>query len=78
MQASSPGTYDSLFLEVGDTTIKHKHWLNLVEEKLANSVKQSEEVGIRQGVPVRVLEALHHLVQPNGHICSSVKVSACS
>jgi hypothetical protein len=53
---------------VGDSTIKHKHWLNLVEEKLANTVKQSKEVGIRHGVPVRVLEALHHLMQPNGYI----------
>lgn len=73
----SPGTYDSLLLEVGDSTIKHKHWLNLVEEKLANTVKQSKKVGVRQGVPVRVLEALHHLVQPNGYIYSFVKVSAC-
>jgi len=74
----SPGTYDSLLLEVGDSTIKHKHWFNLVEEKLANTVKQSKEVGIRQGVPVRVLEALHHLVQPNGYVYGFVKVSACS
>lgn len=74
----SPGTYDSLLLEVGDSTIKHKHWFNLVEEKLANTVKQSKQVGIRQGVPVRVLEALHYLVQPNGYVYGFVKVSACS
>lgn len=75
---ASPGTYDSLLLEVGDSTVKHKHWLNLVEEKLANTVKEPKEVSIRQGVPVQVLEALHNLVQPNRHIYSSVKVSTCS
>lgn len=75
---ASPGTYDSLILQVGDSTIKHKHWLNLVEEKLANTMKQSEEVSIRQRIPMWVLEALHYLVQPNGHVYDSVKVSAYS
>lgn len=75
---ASPGTYDSLFLEVGDSAIKHKYWFDLVEEKLANAVKESEEVSVRQGVPVQVLEALHQLVQPNRYIYISVKVSTCS
>lgn len=75
---ASPGTYNSLLLQVGDSAIKHKHWLNLVEEKLANTVKQSEEVSIRQGIPMWVLETLHYLVQPNGHIYDYVKVSAFS
>lgn len=49
---ASPGTYDSLLLQVGDSTIKHKHWLNPVEEKLTNTVKQSKEMGVRQGIPM--------------------------
>lgn len=60
--------YHGLPLERRDSSIEDENRFNFVEQQLAQSVEQSEQVRIGQGAALRILEALDHLMQPDGDV----------
>lgn len=60
--------YHGLPLERRDSSIEDENRFNFVEQQLAQSVEQSEQVCVGQGAALRILEALDHLMQPDGDV----------
>ena len=63
-----PLPHQSLFLEGGCGSIKHKHRFDVIVEELTNPVEEYQEVGVGEGIPLCIPRPLHCLVQPDTHI----------
>ena len=63
-----PLPHQSLLLEGGCGSIKHKHWFDVIVEELTNPVEEYQEVGVGEGIPLCIPRPLHCLVQPDTHI----------
>ena len=71
-----PLPHQSLLLEGGCGSIKHKHWFDVIVEELTNPVEEYQEVGVGEGIPLCIPRPLHCLVQPDTHIwCVCVRRS---
>ena len=71
-----PLPHQSLLLEGGCGSIKHKHRLDVIVEELTNPVEEYQEVGVGKGIPLCIPRPLHCLVQPDTHIwCVCVRRS---
>ena len=63
-----PLPHQSLLLEGGCGSIKHKHRFDVIVEELTNPVEEYQEVGVGEGIPLCIPRPLHCLVQPDTHI----------
>ena len=71
-----PLPHQSLLLEGGCGSIKHKHRFDVIVEELTNPVEEYQEVGVGEGIPLCIPRPLHCLVQPDTHIwCVCVRRS---
>ena len=61
--AVSSRTYQSLFLQIWDSTIKNKNRFYPVIQQLAQSTEQTNKMRIVNRIPILVSQSLHWLVK---------------
>lgn len=60
--------YHGLSLQRRDASVEDEDGFDFVEQQFAQPVEQAEQMCVGQGAALRILEALDHLMQPNGDV----------
>jgi hypothetical protein len=63
-----PTSSEGFFLQRRRLTVEDKDGPDSVKEELANSVKETEEMSVWNGIAGSITESLHGLIQPDGNV----------